>query len=128
MRLTTAMVFAGFVFGAAPALAQDDGHRIELRDVIRTAARPGAYQGRNNVPEPTERFSRKVKIGRGGRLDFEITESALMEDLRDSTRKLQRLFAAGLYIAIADFGTGYSSLGRWSKLPVHALKIYRSFI
>ena len=67
-------------------------------------------------------------IGRGGRLDFEITEGALMEDLKGSTKKLQRLFAAGLYIAIDDFGTGYSSLGRLSKLPVHALKIDRSFI
>jgi diguanylate cyclase (GGDEF)-like protein/PAS domain S-box-containing protein len=64
----------------------------------------------------------------GGRLDIEITESALMEDLEGSTGKLEQLVAAGLQISIDDFGTGYSSLGRLAKLPVHALKIDRSFI
>ena len=37
--------------------------------MIRTE-RPGAYQGRNNGPEQTERFSRKVKIGRDGRFSL----------------------------------------------------------
>jgi PAS domain S-box-containing protein/diguanylate cyclase (GGDEF)-like protein len=64
----------------------------------------------------------------GGRLDIEITESALMGDVQGSTCKLQRLTEAGVHIAIDDFGTGYSSLGRLSALPVHALKIDRSFI
>ena len=64
----------------------------------------------------------------GGRLDIEITESALMEDLEGSTRRLEQLVGAGIHIAIDDFGTGYSSLGRLAKLPVHALKIDRSFI
>jgi hypothetical protein len=70
MRLTSPIVFAGLALAASPALAQDSGHRIVLRDVIRTAARPGAYQGRNNGPEQTERFSRKVKIGRDGRFSL----------------------------------------------------------
>ena len=70
MRLTPPIVFAGLALAAAPAIAQDDGHRIVLRDMIRTAARPGAYQGRNNGPEQTERFSRKVKIGRDGRFSL----------------------------------------------------------
>jgi diguanylate cyclase (GGDEF)-like protein/PAS domain S-box-containing protein len=64
----------------------------------------------------------------GGRLDIEITESALMGDVEGSTRKLEQLVAAGMQIAIDDFGTGYSSLSRLAKLPVHALKIDRSFI
>jgi DUF4097 and DUF4098 domain-containing protein YvlB len=66
MRLTLPFVVTGLVIAALPASAQDDGHRIVIRDMIRTA-RPGAYQGRNNGPEQTERFSRKVKIGRDGR-------------------------------------------------------------
>ena len=70
MRLTPPIVFAGLALVAAPAMAQDHGHRIVLRDVIRTEARPGAYQGRNNGPEQTERFSRKVKIGRDGRVSL----------------------------------------------------------
>jgi DUF4097 and DUF4098 domain-containing protein YvlB len=60
---------AGLALAASPALAQDDGHRIVLRDMVRTF-RPGAYQGRNNGPEQTERFSRKVKIGRDGRFSL----------------------------------------------------------
>jgi DUF4097 and DUF4098 domain-containing protein YvlB len=70
MRLTSPIVFAGLALAAAPALAQDNGHRIVLRDVIRAEARPGLYQGRNNGPEQTERFSRKVKIGRDGRFSL----------------------------------------------------------
>src|SRR5258708_36845067 len=64
MRLTaSSLVIAGLAFAASPALAQDDGRRIVLRDMVRTF-KPGAYQGRNNGPEQTDRFSRKVKIGR----------------------------------------------------------------
>jgi len=66
MRLTAPFVIAGLAVVAAPAVAQDNEHRVVVRDVVRTA-RVGAYQGRNNGPEQTERFSRKVKIGRDGR-------------------------------------------------------------
>jgi DUF4097 and DUF4098 domain-containing protein YvlB len=66
MRLTAPLVIAWLVFAARPAMAQDDGHRIVLRDLVRTRE-AGAYQGRNNGPEQSERFSRKVKIGRDGR-------------------------------------------------------------
>jgi hypothetical protein len=69
MRLTLPLVIAGFAFAAVPAGAQDDGHRIVLRDMVRSF-RPGTYQGRNNGPEQTERFSRKVKIGRDGRFSL----------------------------------------------------------
>jgi len=61
-------------------------------------------------------------------IDIEITESALMDDLAGSVRKLRRLKEAGIGIAIDDFGTGYSCLGQLSKLSVDMLKIDRSFI
>lgn len=70
MRLSTTVILAGLAFAAAPALAQDDDGRIVARVVVRdvtAAVRPGAYQGRNNGPEQTERFTRKVKIARDGR-------------------------------------------------------------
>ena len=66
MRLTAPFVIAGLAVVAAPAMAQDEGHRLVLRELVRTL-RPGAYQGRHNGPEQTEHFSRKVKIGRDGR-------------------------------------------------------------
>jgi DUF4097 and DUF4098 domain-containing protein YvlB len=77
MRLSTPFVIAGLALVAVPALAQDDTRRIVVRDVTREvvrevmgAVKPGAYQGRNNGPEQTERFSRKVKIGRDGRFSL----------------------------------------------------------
>jgi DUF4097 and DUF4098 domain-containing protein YvlB len=70
MRLTApSIVIAGLALAAAPAQAQDDSHRLVLRDAVRTM-HAGAYQGRNNGPEQTERFSRKVKIGRDGRFSL----------------------------------------------------------
>src|SRR4051794_26551371 len=73
MRLIAAFTVVGFGLVAAPALPQDHGQRIAVRDIVREAsesARRGAYQGRNNGPEQTERFSRKVRIGRDGRFSL----------------------------------------------------------
>jgi EAL domain-containing protein (putative c-di-GMP-specific phosphodiesterase class I) len=62
------------------------------------------------------------------RVDIEITESMLMQDLELSIRKLAHLREAGIGIAIDDFGTGYSSLRLLARLPVDTLKVDRSFI
>jgi len=61
-------------------------------------------------------------------IDLEITESLVMEDIEASMKKLEAVRVLGVSIAIDDFGTGYSSLGYLAKLPVHSLKIDRSFI
>ena len=61
-------------------------------------------------------------------IDLEITESLLLENVTATIRKLQELRERGIMIAIDDFGTGYSSLSYLARLPVHALKIDRSFI
>src|SRR5207237_5828151 len=54
---------------AIPALAQDADQRIVLRDLVRMA-RARAYQGRNG-PEQTERFSRRLKVGRDARISID---------------------------------------------------------
>jgi PAS domain S-box-containing protein/diguanylate cyclase (GGDEF)-like protein len=67
----------------------------------------------------------------GGRLDLlqlEVTESALMEDPEQSREILSRVRDLGIQIFLDDFGTGYSSLSYIAALPIHAVKIDRSFI
>jgi diguanylate cyclase (GGDEF)-like protein/PAS domain S-box-containing protein len=61
-------------------------------------------------------------------IDIEITESLVMEDLEANMKKLESVRLLGVSLAIDDFGTGYSSLRYLAKLPVHSLKIDRSFI
>jgi diguanylate cyclase (GGDEF)-like protein len=64
----------------------------------------------------------------GELLQIEITEGALVADPGTARRVLEGLRALGCRTYIDDFGTGYSSLSYLVSLPVHALKIDRSFV
>lgn len=64
----------------------------------------------------------------GPRIELEITENILMQDMDQATRQLKELSKAGIRIAVDDFGTGYSSLSYLQTLPLHTLKIDKSFI
>jgi diguanylate cyclase (GGDEF)-like protein len=72
--------------------------------------------------------SLKPLAGCADRVDIEITESMLMQDIELSIGKLSRLREAGMKVAIDDFGTGYSSLRLLGRLPIDTLKIDRCFI
>ncbi len=62
------------------------------------------------------------------RIDFEVTETALMRDFDKGCECLKALKALGAHIALDDFGTGYSSLSYVHRLPLDKIKIDRSFI
>jgi diguanylate cyclase (GGDEF)-like protein/PAS domain S-box-containing protein len=61
-------------------------------------------------------------------LEIELTESGLMDSRKKGAERLNQLISAGVTLSIDDFGTGYSSLSRLKSLPLHRVKIDRSFI
>lgn len=74
----------------------------------------------------------KLALGYSGMdanfLELEITESMIMHNVEDSIRILDRINSLGINLSLDDFGTGYSSLSYLKRLPIHRLKIDKSFI
>ncbi len=62
------------------------------------------------------------------RIEFEITETAMMSDFNQARHAINRISQAGHSVALDDFGVGYSSLQYLQQLPVSKLKIDRSFV
>ncbi len=62
------------------------------------------------------------------RLELELTETCLMENLDTALDSLSQLHDAGIRISIDDFGTGYSALSYLRTLPVDTLKVDRAFV
>jgi diguanylate cyclase (GGDEF)-like protein/PAS domain S-box-containing protein len=128
-------------------LAEDTGLIIELGElVLRAACRQAVEWLASGVP--IERIAVNVSAHQVQRSDFvatvrralaetglpprhlelEVTESFIMGQAEAGIRALHALREMGLRLAVDDFGTGYSSLGYLKRLPIHMLKIDRSFV
>jgi diguanylate cyclase (GGDEF)-like protein len=87
---------------------------------------PKQFQNRD-LPDVVRRILLETGLS-PGRLELEITETALFEDLQAALDTLRRLRALGVSIAMDDFGTGYSSLSSLQAFPFDKLKIDRQFV
>jgi len=103
---------------------RDKGIALPRLAVNISAARfkPGA-----NLVEAIDRVRRQYGIP-SGQLEFELTESVLMEASQHHADVLLELRARGVLIAIDDFGTGYSSLDYLRRYPVDRIKIAQNFV
>jgi len=95
---------------------------------LRIAVNFSAQQFRQrNLPEQV-----RLVLARTGALaqwlDIEITESMAMTQPEQAHEQLEALVAMGCRLALDDFGTGYSSLAYLKVLPIHKLKIDKSFM
>ncbi len=78
------------------------------------------------IPKLTDIMERTG--ARRNRIEFEITESTLLDNPEYISRALHELKESGAGLAIDDFGTGYSSFSNLHKLPFDKLKIDRAFV
>jgi diguanylate cyclase (GGDEF)-like protein/PAS domain S-box-containing protein len=62
------------------------------------------------------------------RLELEITESTALFAAEATLRSVSEVTASGVTLALDDFGTGYSAISALHRLPIHTLKIDRSFV
>ena len=62
------------------------------------------------------------------RLQLELTESAAMRNPEVVTEVLNAISELGVTFALDDFGTGYSALAYLTRLPVHTIKLDRTFV
>ncbi|MDE2452251.1 MAG: EAL domain-containing protein, partial [Burkholderiales bacterium] len=79
------------------------------------------------LPERVARALRRHALDPAA-LEIEVTEAILVTEPELGVDVATRLGAMGVRLSIDDFGTGYSSLARLKRLPLHAIKIDRSFV
>lgn len=112
--------------------------RMLLGRALKTAARwpEGVYLSFNLSPHDLTAPENTLKIVaivlKSGfdprRINFEITETAVMHDFEQASASIQMLRELGAGISLDDFGTGYSSLNHVHKLPLTKIKIDGSFV
>ena len=97
-------------------------------DLVPVAVNLSAAQLRNGkfVQNVTDALSRHRLPAH--HIEFELTESMVMNDVELAAANLQALKALGIQLSLDDFGTGHSSLAHLQRFPFDAVKIDRAFI
>jgi len=98
-----------------------------LKDIC-IAINISGIQIRENTFIDTVRNALETYGIKPGYLEFELTESILMDDSALVIDKVNQLNNLGIHIAIDDFGTGFSSMSYLKSFPINKLKIDKSFI
>ncbi|WP_207793856.1 EAL domain-containing protein, partial [Polymorphobacter multimanifer] len=124
---------------ASAELAVRLGRHIRARAMQQAARWTGALAGLSisvnvtaaDLADPRFQQALEMALGNSGlardRLVLEVTEGALIDDVRGAARMLEGLRASGLRVALDDFGTGFSSLSWLARLPIDTIKFFRSF-
>ncbi|HEY4582934.1 MAG TPA: EAL domain-containing protein [Lysobacter sp.] len=94
---------------------------------VRLSVNVSAMQFAHGLLEDVEQVVRELKLPPGA-LELELTESVIVDDPARAAQVMVALAELGVTLAIDDFGVGYSSLSYLKRLPIHRLKIDRSFV
>ncbi len=125
---------------ASAELAVRLGRHIRARAMMEAASWRGPLAGLSlslnvtaaDLADPRFEAALEVALGNSGlerdRLVLEVTEGALIDDVRGAARMLEALRATGIRVALDDFGTGFSSLAWLARLPIDTIKLDRSFM
>ena len=103
---------------------QQDEHTCDLTLAVNVSAKqfrhPEFFNQVRQILEETRAPARCLKL--------EITEGVLLDDVEGTIVKMLELQQLGVTFSIDDFGTGYSSLQYLKRLPLHQIKIDKSFV
>jgi len=97
---------------------------MDLRVAVNLSAR---LLQDTTFPAQLRRFLLESDVLPSG-LELEITESAMMLDPGRAQRVVKEIHDIGVVVSVDDYGTGFSSLGYLRDLPLHALKLDKSFV
>lgn len=82
---------------------------------------------RHNIAERILRYAEEADLS-PHRIQIELTETAIIDDVERADQNLKILRAAGVRVALDDFGTGYSSLVYLNQFAIDCIKIDKSFV
>lgn len=110
------------------ACRQNMAWRQDGMEGLRVAVNLSGYQLQHSRLVETVRTILEETGMPGEQLEFEITESVIMQNPDYAVEVLNEISSLGIHISIDDFGTGYSSLSHLKRFSVNTLKIDKSFV